>query len=80
MSKLATYEELKVRWQQEKIAHKHQDAAEVMYEALQQIHQSLVGHTTANAEDLTASLECIETIAKGALATADCGGRRLVSK
>jgi len=34
MGKLPTDEELKARWQQEKIVRKHQDASKVMYEAL----------------------------------------------
>jgi hypothetical protein len=74
MSKLPKDEELKARWEREKVARKHEDAAEVMYEAIQEIRRWLRAHTMATAEDISPSLENIERIASAALATAD-GGR-----
>jgi hypothetical protein len=74
MGKLPTDQELKARWEREKIARKHQDAAEVMYEALQKIHAWVRAHTPATEAEIAPLLENIERIASGALATAD-GGR-----
>jgi hypothetical protein len=71
MSKLPTNEELKARWEREKIARKHEDAAEVMYEALHEIRRCLGAHAMVAEEDTTPSLENLERIASAALATAD---------
>jgi hypothetical protein len=71
MSKLPTNEELKARWEREKIARKHEDAAEVMYEALQEIRRCLAAQAMAAEEDIAPSLENIERIARAAVATAD---------
>jgi ribosomal protein S25 len=75
MGKLATNEELKQAWQKEKVARRHEDAAEVMYDALQQIRKWFGSHVIVTSEDMAQASEYVDRIAKAALDKAD-GGQR----
>jgi ABC-type nitrate/sulfonate/bicarbonate transport system substrate-binding protein len=74
MGKLPTDQELKARWAREKIARKHQDAAEVMYEALREIQAWIRAHPRASEAEIAPLLENVERIASAALTAAE-GGR-----